>query len=99
MIYLSGKISDGDKEESTFERFNEAESLLKSEGYEVFNPASFEEENRSWEYYLARDLLWIVENEPTLYMLKGWEESKGARLEFELASLLELEIKYEGILA
>ena len=94
--YISGRMSDGGREKPTFIGFFEAEKEWVAKGYEVFNPASVESDaNKSWEHYLARDLTWIIENRPMLFMLKGWEESQGARLEYEVALRLGLKIKYQ----
>lgn len=98
MIYISGRISAPTREEELENMgvFNRKAKELRAKGLEVFNPAELEEkEVKSWEYYLARDLKWIFENKPKMYMLKKWETSRGARLEFELAKLLSLEIEYE----
>ena len=99
MIYISGKISDTtlQREKENIAKFNEMEAILKDQGQVVHNPASFVDEGYSWEQYLARDLKWIFDNRPDLYMLKGWEDSRGARLEFELAKLLGLHIMYEPL--
>lgn len=44
---------------------------------------------------LAADLEWIAMNATAIYMLRGWENSKGARAEHALAVALSLEIFYE----
>lgn len=93
--YISGKITPthGESQLDNLEQFNLAEEILQNEGHLVFNPARLEVEGGApWEWYLARDLKYIFENRPVLYMLKGWEDSRGARLEKELAELLGLEI-------
>lgn len=96
MFYLSGKITDvsKEKEKVNIQNFFNVEKELVERGFEVFNPARLEEEGRSWEWYLSRDLKWIGDNRPTLYMLPGWEVSKGARLEVEYARLIGLRIIY-----
>lgn len=98
-IYISGKITDPDlkKMEENLLRFHQKESELQTEheDAEIFNPASLETDGWSWEAYLARDMVYIITNKPTLYMMKGWEESRGARLEHETALLLRLTIIYE----
>jgi len=96
MYYLSGKITAPTRGEelANLKKFYELESELASRGIEVFNPAKLEEDGRSWEWYLARDLKWINDHRPTLYMMEGWEESRGARLEVEFARLLGLQILY-----
>lgn len=44
---------------------------------------------------LGDDLEWIAKNADAIHMLKGWENSKGARAEHALAHALSLEIIYE----
>lgn len=94
MIYISGKISDDDpiKQRANLDRFYEIESQMEEP---CFNPATLETVGWSWEKYLVRDLLWIATNRPKLFMMKGWEESRGCRLEHEMALHLGLEIVYE----
>jgi len=96
--YLSGSISNGGTKAPSFEGFFEAEARLKEEGFEVLNPARWEQEEiRTWEWYLARDLKLIYETRPVMYMLKGWELSQGARLEKAWAELLKLDVEYEQL--
>jgi hypothetical protein len=44
---------------------------------------------------LKKDLSWIANYATHLYMLRGWELSKGAKAEHALAVALGLEIMYE----
>lgn len=97
-FYISGKITDGEKETPNFDFFYEAEEMLKKrEGCEkIFNPARLELDSKTWEEYLTRDLMWISDNKPTMYFLPNWKESRGARLEHEWAKSLGLPIEYES---
>lgn len=97
MIYISGKISDEtrEKELENLKRFAEKTAELKQMGWEVFNPGELECPGWVWEQYLARDLKFIHDHHPALYMMCGWEDSRGARLEHQTALLLELNIAYE----
>lgn len=45
---------------------------------------------------LADDMQWIALNADALYMLTGWEASKGARAEWALAQALGLTIFYQS---
>jgi hypothetical protein len=92
--YLSGKITDVTKEleKANLQKFHDLEKELVARGFEVFNPANLEQEGATWEQYLARDLLWIQQNRPMLYLMEGWQDSRGARLEVEWAKLLGLSI-------
>lgn len=96
MIYISGKITDVslELEELNRKKFHEIERKFLVDGVRCFNPASFGH-GESWEVCLAKDLLWIYENRPKIYALKGWENSRGARLEIEFAKMINLEIYYE----
>ena len=94
MYYLCGKITDTSREleKANLKKFFEVEAELVARGFEVFNPAKFETDGKKWEWYLAADLIWIHANRPMLYLMEGWEQSRGARLEVEFAKLLSLEI-------
>jgi hypothetical protein len=94
MIYLSGPISNSDPkiQQENLDRMNEKASQMSEP---CFNPATLETKGWTWEKYLVRDLMWIATNRPKLYMMKGWETSKGCRLEHELAIFLDLPIEYE----
>ena len=98
-IYISGKITGTDDYEN---RFAIAEKKLKSDGYEVLNPVRT---GKRLERYLAPEVpTWIqymkqaitsMMKADCIYMLKGYRESKGARLELFLAKVLQYEIIYE----
>lgn len=101
-IYISGQITSEDKviQKLNIIRFFEVEKELRAQGRTVFNPARAEFENPDWtEYnqYLAHDLIYIIENKPDMYMLRGWKFSKGALLEHEVALQLSLKIDYEPL--
>ena len=101
-LYISGKISAETPEEvkENLQRFNEkALELIWERGVDrenIFNPADLEVDGGTWEYYLIRDLTWIMEHRPAMYFMKGWGESRGARLEHELARYLGLKMEFEN---
>lgn len=92
LYYISGKITDTsrEKELANMEVFYLVERELIAKGFDVFNPARLEVEGKPWEWYLARDTKWIYDHRPAMYMLPGWKESRGARLEYEIAKMLHL---------
>jgi len=92
--YLSGKITDVTREleKANLQKFHDLEKELVARGFDVFNPAKLEQDGMTWEQYLSRDLLWIYDNRPMLYLMEGWQDSRGARLEVEFAKLLGLSI-------
>ena len=98
-IYISGKITGTDDYK---DRFLKAEQKLSKRGFIVLNPVR----TGKWlERYLAPEVpTWIqymkqaikaMMSADCIYMLKGYRESKGARLELFLAKILKYEIIYE----
>lgn len=79
-IYISGAITGTT---DYMERFAAAEEKLTAEGYSVVNPAKVNymmPEDMTWDEYMhmSHTMLQLCD---AIYMLKGWRESKGARLE------------------
>lgn len=85
-----------------FPAFNRAAAALRSRGLEVFNPAENatngqEDEARNGRaHYMRLDIFAIIGrdwNEPpvdAVVLLPGWERSRGARLEVEIAMQLDI---------
>lgn len=94
MIYISGKITGTD---DYLERFEAAENHLNnSDILDIINPAkvnSFLPE-LSYSQYIKMSLC-MLEMCDTIYMLKGWEDSIGAKLEWEFAKANNYKIMYE----
>lgn len=72
--------------------FMRAGSDLEKLGWfrEVINPASMDEGEKPWSYYLSRDLKVIMTDGGVtdMILLPDWEKSKGARLEVKVATAL-----------
>ena len=100
MIYISGKITAPTREEElkNLEKLAQKKEELTKQGLECFNPGELEIDGDQWEFYLCKDLRWIIENRPTLYFLDGWKESRGCRLEHEMAVQLGLPMIFENYL-
>ena len=96
-VYISGKITGTT---DFIERFAKAEEKLKSEGYAVLNPAhanSYMPEDTTWEEYMKVSMT-LLQMADAIYMLNGWEDSKGAKQEYETAiNPLHLKVMYENI--
>lgn len=101
-IYISGKITGTTDYE---ERFAMAEQKLRGIGYEVVNPVrrtaylvgkhkTLKLPPPQWSDYM-RECLLAISVCDTIYMLKGWKESRGSRLEHHIAEELDMEIIYE----
>lgn len=83
-IYISGAIT-GTKD--YMKRFEDAEEMLKNDGFNVVNPAKICEgmpDNTTYEEYMkiAFTLLGMCDG---IYMLDGWEKSCGANREYGYA--------------
>ena len=94
-IYISGAIT-GDSNYK--EKFEKAKKDLEARGYHVINPAEFDlPEGATWEDYMKQDLALLLKCDG-IYMLKDWKQSRGAKLEHDLAEILGLQIQYEPFL-
>lgn len=83
-VYISGPVTGRDMTECKVD-FNSAELWLTGLGYDVVNPLSYGViENGSWEDYMKKDLKMLLDCE-YIYLLDGWEKSKGARVEYNVA--------------
>lgn len=87
-VYISGKIT-GDADYK--KKFQNAENFLEAAGFEVFNPAKETAPGKSWAFYMRNDIKQLVDCD-AIFLLKDWEESKGAKLEYNLAQQLEIKI-------
>ena len=83
-VYISGPVTGRDMTECKVD-FNSAELWLTGLGYDVVNPLSYGEiENGSWEDYMKKDLKMLLDCD-YIYLLDGWESSRGARVEYNVA--------------
>lgn len=94
-IYIAGPMT-GIKDHN-FPEFNKQAAYLRSMGFDVVNPAELdagEVLTHPWDYYLRRDLKKLVDCQ-VIVLLNGWENSKGANLEYQVAKSLGMTIKTE----
>jgi len=92
VVYIAGPMTG--IEEHNVPAFNAAASYLQDIGAEVKNPADNEDPSLTWQDYMRMSLVMISESD-AMYMLRGWEKSKGATLEHTIAQALGLTIMYE----
>lgn len=95
-VYVSGPITGTD---DYVERFRVAELFLQGQGYEVVNPAK---ENAclpagtSWERYMGESLRLLCECD-AIYMLRNSMRSRGAMVEYGVATAMDKEIMMEVV--
>ena len=94
LVYLSGPIS-GDPEYK--EKFRAAEESLTDDFVTVMNPAKLSDTfpGLSERQYLQLALT-LVTYANAVYMMKGWERSKGACIEYLLAKQNGKRIMYQS---
>lgn len=93
-IYISGPITGTD---DFYERFAEAEATWSCDGSSVVNPAKLNDimpKDATHEEYMRMsfELLDICD---AIYMMKGWEESKGANREYGYAVAKGMRLMFE----
>ena len=93
-IYISGKIS-GTNLTETRKRFAAAAEATKRLGYDPVNPLENGlTEHDTWEAHIIKDISDLLHCH-AIYMLQGWKDSKGARIEHYIATETGLPIMYE----
>lgn len=94
-VYISGPIS-GELPNKSFWAFYNARQKLDRLGCDVVNPRMISHWGLSWQTYMqiAFDILNSGEID-AVYMLDGWEKSRGATLERYMARLAGIPVAYE----
>lgn len=88
-VYISGPITGIDFGNRF--AFSCARNALELCGYEAVDPSEVQlGDDATWTDYMRADLKLLLDCD-YIYMLEGWENSRGARLERELAENLKIE--------
>ena len=93
-VYISGPITGVP---DYMDKFAEAEKELKEKSYTVVNPAKINygmPEDMTYEEYMEIDIR-LIELCDAIYMIRGWEMSRGANREYGYASGLGKTIMYQ----
>ena len=89
-LYIAGPMSGC--EDYNYPAFMAAQKVLEALGYEVENPASGGQvEGWKWTDYMRRGIAQLVTCDGVA-MLPGWRESRGARIERQLALDIKLAV-------
>lgn len=90
-VYISGPIS-GLPFDEVEKAFSEAESKMLEEGFEVVNPLNNGLPREStWNNHMKADIKLLMGCD-TIYLLKGYEDSRGAMIEYDLARILGFDL-------
>lgn len=90
-VYISGPIEHYDLEERRA-AFGRAEQLLELHGFQSVNPMKNGlPAEAHWREHMRRDIALLLECD-AIYMLEGWELSKGCKLEMDVASSCGLKV-------
>lgn len=93
-MYISGAIAHHDINERR-QTFAKAARRLRAMSYEPVNP--FDNgvpHDAHWRDHMKADIALLLDCD-LIYMLHGWEMSKGAKLELDVASSCGIEVTYE----
>ena len=94
-VYISGAIAHHDMEERR-RAFADAARFLNLKGYEPVNP--FDNglpAEAHWRLHMRADIALLLGCD-YIYMLQGWELSKGAKLELDVASSCGISVMFEN---
>lgn len=96
-IYISGPISGREREEY-MRQFSKAEEYLRGHGLQTVNPTRLLPCRWLWVYRLMGyrltllyDLFFLMRCQG-VYMLDGWQQSRGARIERYVADTLGMAV-------
>lgn len=95
-IYIAGPVTG--YPEGNYTAFARAKEIIASQGHTPVNPRDkgvSGEEGLTWEYLMREALKLMLECEAA-YFLEGWEKSKGASFEHQVAQILQMPIEYES---
>ncbi len=89
-VYIAGKITGDPNYRAKFEH---AQYIIEWLGYRVFNPTSIKIENGSWEDYMRVAIGELLKCD-CIQLLPDWQDSKGARIENTIASIVGIRRLY-----
>lgn len=90
--YIAGPMTG--LPELNFPAFHQAAEWLRGMGHEVVNPAEINPDvSMEWHECMRADIAQLVTCQ-CIYLLPGWEDSRGAKLEHHIAERLGMRIEF-----
>ncbi len=88
-VYISGPITSDDKEQQArnIEAFFAMREKVVALGHEPVNPTEVPSKDDSWLSHMRADIIELMQCDAYVTLL-CWRESRGARIEVELADAL-----------
>lgn len=87
-VYISGPITGLHFEQNVVPVFAAAQLEIEEAGHEAVNPLNNGiAHEAAWSIRMRADLKMMLDCD-MIYMLPGWMNSRGARLEFQVANIL-----------
>jgi hypothetical protein len=94
-VYISGKITGLEYQEA-YKMFEDAEKEVRNMGGVPVNPMKLEHKpNADWYDFMEKDIAELLRCEG-IYMLENWGNSKGARIEYNIAREMDLKIVFQS---
>jgi hypothetical protein len=94
-IYISGRITGLDYA-NVEAKFQDAQDLLSDIGFEVVNPLNNGlTKEHSWEQHMDKDFELLLPCD-AIYMMDDWQDSTGARIEYQTASEMNKDVWFES---
>jgi Domain of unknown function (DUF4406) len=91
-VYIAGKIT-GLPKLHVREKFNMIAGRLLEMGYNVVKPLAVHDDDTQWDHAIKADIKKMLECDE-VHLLPDWQESRGARLERDIALRLGMKVVY-----
>lgn len=94
VIYVAGPMTG--LPDFNFPAFHSMSARLRELGFIVLSPAEHNHGfGKPWQFYM-REALSLLLKCDSVIMLEGWNNSKGAKLEWHIAQALQMKIRHES---
>jgi nucleoside 2-deoxyribosyltransferase len=91
-VYIAGKVF-GLPEQQVREKIERVSTDLQNQGYRVVSPAESINKGETWERTMKQSIKSMLECDE-VHLLPGWQESRGAQLERDIAIRLGMDVVY-----